>query len=140
MYAILLDALYLLIPTKWRSYRDHRLCDDTSPCVYDRVQNDLVFSFLVNSRAGLILASEQCRRGRVFVVLSRKMDLGVISLRKKIGNESVPIQLAQCWFPGPAISNAKYQYIFHIKYTEALLSNDTRKLLWFEVTKTLIAV
>jgi len=24
-----------------------------------------------------------------------------------IGNESVPIQLAQCWFPGVAISNAK---------------------------------
>jgi len=24
-----------------------------------------------------------------------------------IGNESVPIQLAQCWFPGLAISNAK---------------------------------
>ena len=107
MYAILLDALYLLIPTRWRSYRDHRLCDVTSPCVCDRVQNDLVFSFLVNSRAGLILASEQCRRCRVVVVLSRKMDLGVISLRKKIGNESVPIQLAQCWFPGPAISSAK---------------------------------
>jgi len=25
----------------------------------------------------------------------------------RIGNESVPIQLAQCWFPGLAISNAK---------------------------------
>jgi len=24
-----------------------------------------------------------------------------------IGNESVPIQLAQCWFPGLAISNAE---------------------------------
>ena len=24
-----------------------------------------------------------------------------------IGNKSVPIQLAQCWFPGLAISNAK---------------------------------
>ena len=24
-----------------------------------------------------------------------------------MGNESVPIQLAQCWFPGLAISNTK---------------------------------
>jgi len=32
--------------------------------------------------------------------------------RLNIGNESVPIQLAQCWFPGLAISNAKYKYIF----------------------------
>jgi len=24
-----------------------------------------------------------------------------------IGNESVPMQLAQCWFPGLAITNAK---------------------------------
>jgi len=34
----------------------------------------------------------------------------------------------------------KYKYIFHIKYTEAFLSNSTRKLLWCEVTKMLIAV
>jgi len=26
---------------------------------------------------------------------------------REIGNESVPIPLAQCWFPGLAISNAK---------------------------------
>jgi len=57
------------------------------------------------------------------------------------GNESVPIQLAQCWFPGLAISNAKYEYIFPIKYMEAILSNSTRKLLWwFEITEVLIAV
>jgi len=34
----------------------------------------------------------------------------------------------------------KYSYIFQIKYTEAILSNITRKLLWFEITKMLIAV
>jgi len=33
----------------------------------------------------------------------------------------------------------KYKYIFQIKYTEAMLSNSTRKLLWFEITKMLIA-
>jgi len=35
----------------------------------------------------------------------------------------------------------KYKYIFQIKYTEAIfLSNSTRKLLWFEIGKMLIAV
>jgi len=57
-----------------------------------------------------------------------------------IGNESVPIQLAQCWFPGLAIFNAKYKYIFQIKCTKAILSNSTRKLLWFEITEMLTAV
>jgi len=51
----------------------------------------------------------------------------------------VPIELAQCWFPGLAISNAKI-YFFQIKYTETILSNNTRKLLWFEIAKMLIAV
>ena len=37
-----------------------------------------------------------------------------------IGNESVPIQLAQCWFPGLAIYNGRFQ----IKYTEAMLSSE----------------
>jgi len=48
-------------------------------------------------------------------------------------DESAPIQLAQCCFPGLAISNVKIlKYIFfQIKYTEALSSNSTRKLLWF---------
>ena len=58
-----------------------------------------------------------------------------------VGNESVPIQLAQCWFPGLAISNAKLLiYFSKIKYTEAILSNSTRKQLWLEVTEMLIAV
>ena len=55
-----------------------------------------------------------------------------------IQNKSAPIQLAQCWFPGLAISNAKILIFFQIKYTEAVLSNSTRKLLWFEITKMLI--
>ena len=32
----------------------------------------------------------------------------------------------------------KYKYIFQIKYTEAILSNGTRKLLWLETNKMLI--
>jgi len=31
-------------------------------------------------------------------------------------------------------------YIFRIKFTEAILSNSRRKLLWFEITEMLIAV
>jgi len=34
----------------------------------------------------------------------------------------------------------KYKYIFQTKYTEAILSNSTRKLLWFEINETLIAI
>ena len=55
-----------------------------------------------------------------------------------IGNESVLIQLAQCWFPGLAISNAKISiYFFQIECMEAILSNSTRKVLWFKITKML---
>jgi len=67
-----------------------------------------------------------------------------------IGSESVPIQLAQCWFPGLALSNAKNIYIFRIKYTEtnrfdSIVSNDAIKqhsetVKWSEITKMLIAV
>jgi len=34
----------------------------------------------------------------------------------------------------------KYKYISQIKYTEAILSNSTPELLWFEISKMQIAV
>ena len=34
----------------------------------------------------------------------------------------------------------KYKHIFQIKYTDAMLSNSTWKLLWFEIAKMPIAV
>jgi len=34
----------------------------------------------------------------------------------------------------------QYKYIFQIKYTEAILSNSSRKLVLFEITEMLIAV
>jgi len=52
----------------------------------------------------------------------------------------VPIELVQGQFPGLAISNAKIQIRFQIIYTEAILSNSTRKLLWFEISKMLIGL
>ena len=64
----------------------------------------------------------------------------MLHLYVSIGNESVPMQLAQCRFPGMAISNVKILTHFQIKYTEAILSNSTRRLLWFEITKMLITV
>jgi len=60
-----------------------------------------------------------------------------------MGNESVPIQLAQCWFPRLAISTGKNidrRPISQTKYTEAILSNSTRKLIWLEIAKMMIAV
>jgi len=53
--------------------------------------------------------------------------------------EGAPIQLPQCSFTGLAISSAINIY-FQINYTEAILPNSSRKLLWFEITKMLIAV
>ena len=40
-------------------------------------------------------------------------------------------------WPRPVL---KYKYIIQIKYTEAILSNSTRKLLRFEISKILTAV
>ena len=36
--------------------------------------------------------------------------------------------------------NINRPIFFQVKYTEAILSNSTRKLLWFEITKMLIAL
>jgi len=43
-------------------------------------------------------------------------------------------------FLGRPFRMLKYRYIFQIEYSEAILSNSTRKLSWFEITKMLIAV
>ena len=55
-------------------------------------------------------------------------------------NESMLIQFAQCRFPQMAMSNAEILIHFSKKYREAISSNSTWKLLWFEITKMLIAV
>jgi len=54
------------------------------------------------------------------------------------GNESMPVQLAPCWFAGLAISNAKiYIYFSNKIYETKQFLNSTRKLLWFEINKML---
>ena len=59
------------------------------------------------SRTGSAVASVSCP-------CSSCRNSHVTSVKSPL-NESVPIQLAQCWLYGLAISNAKYKYIFQIK-------------------------
>jgi len=56
-----------------------------------------------------------------------------------IGNESVPIQFTCCSLGWPFLMLI-YKYIFKYNIRKAILSNSTRKLLWFEIAKMLIAV
>ena len=70
------------------------------------------------------------------LVMSLRTILGTVHIE----NDSVPIRLAQYRFPLLAIYNDKILLFFQIKYAEAILSNSTRKLLLFEITKMLIAV
>jgi len=61
--------------------------------------------------------------------------------KSAVGHKSVTMQLAHsAGFLGWPFPRLKYKYIFQIKYTEAILSNSSRKLLWFEITKMLTAV
>jgi len=59
---------------------------------------------------------------------------------RPIGNESVPIQLAQCRFPGLAISDAKILTYFSNKIHGSNFIKQHSKLLRFEITKMPIAV
>ena len=52
----------------------------------------------------------------------------------------MPIQLTQCRFPELAFFDAEILIYFSNKIYGSILSNSTRKLLWFEVNNMLIAV
>jgi len=56
------------------------------------------------------------------------------------GNESVPIQLAQCWFTGLAISNAKIEIYFSNKIYGSNFVKQHSERLWFDITIMLISV
>jgi len=52
---------------------------------------------------------DSCRKCDIYWLLKLKEDIEDMHAslnRNRIGNESMLIQLAQCWFPGLAISNA----------------------------------
>jgi len=71
----------------------------------------------------------------------QKVMLQIDTTGTVLATPLVPTQPAQCRFPGLAISSGKISiHFFQIKYTEATLSNSTGKLLWFGITKMLIAV
>ena len=60
------------------------------------------------------------------------------TIRDAIGNESAPIQLAQCRFPVLAISNAKILiYFFSKKIYGSNFVKQPRKLLWLESFRVL---
>jgi len=85
------------------------------------------------------LQRESFQRRRARMYCQRRFNIKPRS--HHTGNERAPIQLAQYRLPRLTISNAKILiYIFQIKCVEAILSNSTRKLLWLEITKMLIAV
>ena len=96
----------------------------------------------VDARAIVEQAPEQTRHVEQQRLARDRHARSLLSrVAENIGNESAPIQLTQCRFPALAISNAKVSiYIFRIEYTKAILSNSTRKLLWFESTTLLMAV
>jgi len=61
---------------------------------------------------------------------------------KMIGNESVPIQLAQCWFRGAGLFRCKnktifFKYNIRKQFYQTALENCCG---WFEITKMLTAV
>ena len=55
--------------------------------------------------------------------------ISLVALGRYRGKESVPIELAQCWFLAWAGHFQRLIYIFQIKYTETVLSNISQKLL-----------
>jgi len=56
-----------------------------------------------------------------------------------VGNESAP-NWHNAGSLGWPFSVLKYKKKFQINYTEAILTNSTRKQLWFKITKLLTAV
>jgi len=56
-----------------------------------------------------------------------------------LGNESVPIQLAQCRFPGLAISNAKINTFSNKTYGRYFIKQHSETV-WFEITKMSVTV
>jgi len=64
-----------------------------------------------------------------------------IGRHRRSKHKQPPASLSMTWhFIAWLFPVANGAYIFQIKYTEAVLPNSTRKLLWFEITKMLIAV
>jgi len=60
----------------------------------------------------LVVFSLFCYAMCVFFEQINSLSLSLSLSGCHIGNESVPIKLAQCWFPGLAFPMLIYKYIF----------------------------
>ena len=70
-----------------------------------------------------------------------KDDKGSTMIRMGVSGWMFLLVPAYPGCPGSkAVKRSLLLLLFHIKYPEAIRSNSTRKLSWFEITKTLIAV
>jgi len=78
------------------------------PAEYATRNNLSLRSRSVDHFASAPRINRAARNGRKSVRGDRLHD----GSRAAVGNESVPIQLAQCRFPGLAIFTLKYKYIF----------------------------
>ena len=66
------------------------------------------------------------RRRSALAPIAYSVAVGpLLAILLPMGKECVPTQLAQCRFPGLAISNAEIQTYFQRKYTEAILSPNS---------------
>jgi len=102
MFAIELNALYRVIPTKWQSYHDHRLCDVTSPTVrlftcgtdarcYPIFHADLQGEKKISTRSSNLDDSGDVRSSR----LGPEVSDAVRDAEDMSGDTCPPIQVAQ---------------------------------------------
>jgi len=56
----------------------------------------------------------------------------------KLARRKITKTVTNCCSVGWPFTMLQHEYIFQIIYTEAVSSNSTRKLLWFEISKMLI--
>jgi len=77
-------------------------------------------------------------RARVGCARARNIAWTLHHSRTEIGNESAPIQLAQCRFPGLAISNAKIFIYFSKKIYGSNFIEQHSETVIVRVTKMLI--
>jgi len=84
-------------------------------------------------------SGQQARPSASFIENTIRLVV-LIQYQLVAGNERVPIQLQSAGSLGWPFPTLKCKHISEIKYTETILSNCTRKLLRFDISKILIAV
>jgi len=94
----------------------------------DDVKSNMVCSWFIVSKQSSHFFSQNPYRGILII-------FGYYRERKCA--DTIGTVLGSLGWPFPML---KYKHIFQLKYTEEILSNSTRKLLWFEISKMLIAV